>query len=221
MGAFKTAMLEFQEKIADRFKKAGMVVVEFRADLMLQAKNGRRVPLMSVEAAMIHLSLNCDHAHSVDGQGFSRVDSEFGNNMASIACRYGRFTDKQLARLQHSKAKGDARDGLIVKYRRQLRDAGFDMAVLLAQALEAPRAKAEQQPYEQSTTNGTVTGKIVKHTAKAYLFVQEGHEVWLPKSQIAFVQPDPGEDGVFWAQLRLPFWLIHEKNLIKDAVCGE
>lgn len=61
--------------------------------------------------ALRHLAADCDHAHDIDGVGFSKFDATFGHRLAALAA----WTPRQTI----------AAWRLARRYRRQLEEAGI------------------------------------------------------------------------------------------------
>lgn len=119
------------------------------------------IPAVSCEYAICKLAGVCDFASSWDGQGFSKYDAKFGHSLADSVIRYGRFTPKQLAVVQRSTQKGDPKDGLILKYKKQLTKMGFDIASLLKQQPIVDTSKLEAEFHAAGLTVVDMAGVSV------------------------------------------------------------
>jgi hypothetical protein len=75
----------------------------------------------AVVRAIIFLADRCDGARDLDGQGFNKLDTEFGHRMAALAKRWMYsddpiFSEKQLGLMKL----------LAIKYRKQLPEEILD-----------------------------------------------------------------------------------------------
>lgn len=81
-------------------------------DVLINPKNHR-----AIATALLHLSGVCDGAGSLDGQGFNKVDSQFGHSLAQQVAE-----GRGLSKAQQGKAFL-----MLAKYQRQLDAAGIEL----------------------------------------------------------------------------------------------
>jgi hypothetical protein len=221
MGAIKEAALkgEYQELPApsalyQNLKGFGLPLNRGPAgEFFCLSGIAKELPLNCCEAAIMALAKVCNHASTWDGCGFSGADVEFGHSLARQAQKYG-FSPKQLAALQvnpseaekaAAKAAGQKRPriGLIVKYRKQLEQFGFNLDQLLDQA------PVEKEPRKKDA-DVVFKARLVKHASsgKAFLVQYKGQEFWLPVSQTEVL-----EVTMDLNTYSIPFWLAKEKGV--------
>lgn len=182
-----------------RLEGLGLEFSTWRDEAMILA-NGSLIPVHSVESALIALNAVCDHATTIDGQGFSQFDTSFGSSLASAVVKYGALTEKQLQMVVKTPV-GGGKAGLIWKYRNQLTAMGFDVAKLVTQTTSI--AKKIVAPAKSMAL------VIHKETEKALLVANKvGEKVWLPKSQLS----DVVKTSTI-IQCVVPGWLVTEKKL--------
>ena len=97
-------------------------------------------PAQSCEAALLWLWEQTDQFRRTDGAGFSRFDHDFAVSLCQSIAQYGDLTKGQLRVIQKTKDK-DGRNGLIMKYRKQLERVGFCVSHLLVQGAESPQTQ--------------------------------------------------------------------------------
>ena len=152
----------------------------------------------AVGQALFAVSSHCDRARTLDGQGFSRHDAQFGNDIALKWSVSGGFvTVRQF----------EAARRLAIKYRKQAAEAGVPY-----EAIRDEKFVAVERPPE---TTYLVRAQVVGGSERATKIVFQGRSVWLPDSQIKARQAD-GADTIF----TLPAWIVAEKGLQGEAAQG-
>jgi hypothetical protein len=115
-------------------------------------------PLL-LEKALLYLDSRCDSATSVDGQGFTKFDAQFGKAMAEKVKSGQKLTKKEY-RDSHAMLK---------KYNtKQLSPAGFDWRLIP----EKPPEDDEEDGGEGDSTSKSVATRMVE------MAMEEGAELW-------------------------------------------
>lgn len=170
------------------------------------------VPKNSAEAAICYLAGRCNWARTLDGMGFARYDVEFGHSLAGSVEKYGRFTPCQHEIVVANQANGAKKNGLIIKYRKQLTAAGFDIDAILD---STPTPAQQPEKAEEAKPDVTITfeqGDVQRSTDKAILLRVQSRDVWLPRSQIKAEKMGAG----IWS-LTMPAWLAADKHIAAVA----
>lgn len=132
MSKFKDIQIK-QEDIAVHLSAQGCTNVARRRDgqYVYEVPAGY-VPLHSCEAAIAYLAWLSHQYRGIDKKGLSRYDFDFGMSLLVVIYRYSRLTFGQLRAVLAQKAV-DGKNGLLIKYRKQLEKAGFDFSTLISQ----------------------------------------------------------------------------------------
>lgn len=99
----------------------------------------------SIQAAVRYLASCCDGAFEVDGQGFNKFDTVFGKSLAQQES----WTAKQM----------DAAIKMLVKYKKQLSRAGFDIEALFDKEKQQVLTTVKQAKKEDKTA--TLSDNII------------------------------------------------------------
>lgn len=94
------------------------------------------VPQQTVEAALLCMSSACDGAETRDGRGYSKYDSEFGNDLAEKLRRGDKLTQQDV----------DKAIRMLAKYKGQLSKAGIQFELVEAEAKER-QMKTQKQEF--------------------------------------------------------------------------
>jgi hypothetical protein len=148
--------------------------------------------------AIIFLASRCDGASSVDGEGFARFDAQTGRDLAKKLVRFECFaSEKQLAFAQK----------ICNKYRRQLDEAGYDLAEIKNEEF-VPTERAPRV----APANVVIIAKVISMSAsgKAIRISQSGRSTWVPMSQIISREVT---DTYNVDAFTIPAWIAADKGL--------
>lgn len=174
----------------------------------------------TAEAAIVYLAHSCDRASSHDQAGFSKVDVEWGHDLASKIEKYGRLTPKQHACVVMTKNNGGRKNGLIEKYRKQLKTGEFDVEVILdSKPIQQEMELAGEHNPKIDRQAPVKVFAFYRTTSQSGLAIKvdhNGNDAWLPLSQITYRELADGE-----LEIVMPTWLASEKKLDHEPVVQE